>query len=282
MYNYKKHLITIISIFCCSFMQVSPNNKENIYGYTVVKNLRVRIKPSTKSNTVKLLKENEKFLILGFSDNKTTVSLRGKKITAHWYKIKSKNKTGWVFGGGVSLSPHAPKKYKTQITNSYYGYSVKTSKKAISLENDNFDIESGPPISFFFYKFESFDSKINYYIFSHHLYGESTDGPEYKTFVNRKNGYSIIIPIYYSISPDRKYIASANYYDSSELSILTIYKINKNNITKQYEKKVPHIAFGKPAWISNKKIKIEFIKDWKKKKIETLIYKVETKLIIPK
>lgn len=278
-----KFICAFAALFCCSFTNLSQYEEENIYGFTVVKNLRVRTKPSTKSKTIHMLKENQKITILGFSDKKNSVTLRGKKITASWYKIKLKDKTGWVFGGGISLSPPAPKKHNNKISNTYEGYSVKTSSgKETIIKNENFNFSVGKELCFTINKFQKYYPEINCYAFNYRYYGGSPDNYPGIKLLNTKSGHKTSIAIGFAISPDKKKIANAYHDESGGTNYLEIYKVSNEKIVLDYRKTSYGIIFTKAEWIGNNKLKIYYIKSWGQNKKENFVYEIGKELIIPK
>jgi len=70
-------------------------------GTAMVNNLRVRTASNLNSETVTLLPIETQFVVMkeGRSSHKTTVTLDGKDISDHWYRIQlTDNRIGWVHG----------------------------------------------------------------------------------------------------------------------------------------------------------------------------------------
>lgn len=86
-------------------------------AFSIVNNLRVREQPDLNSKVISMLQEGEEVAFLGEkSDNTESVELRGQKITAAFFKIKTQSgEVGWVFGGAVDFKKPVNTYYKAVI-----------------------------------------------------------------------------------------------------------------------------------------------------------------------
>ena len=74
--------------------------------YSKVHDLRIRAKPDPAMRAFGALSEGEEVLFLGErSPSKLTAVIRGKEVTAPFYKVKAKGRVGWVFAGALSDEP---------------------------------------------------------------------------------------------------------------------------------------------------------------------------------
>ncbi|MFT4664800.1 MAG: hypothetical protein ACI8YQ_002193 [Polaribacter sp.] len=83
--------------------------KAKVKIFAWVNKLRVREEPDTKSKIVIELQEGDSMIFLKEQTDFTQkINLRGKTFDEPWLKVRtSKNKIGWVYGGGVKF--YAPK-----------------------------------------------------------------------------------------------------------------------------------------------------------------------------
>ncbi len=86
-------------------------------AYCKVNNLRVRELPDLNSKVIAMLSEGETVVYLKERSDKTeTVELRGQKVTAPFYRIKTqKGESGWVFGGALSFKQEIDQNYRAVV-----------------------------------------------------------------------------------------------------------------------------------------------------------------------
>jgi len=89
-------------------------NKNNQEVYTFGNNVKLRSESNTKSEVLELIKIGEKVLILDGTYNAHTYEYNG--IDWSWFKVKYKNKTGYVIGGLLSQETQKTKNY-TYVTS---------------------------------------------------------------------------------------------------------------------------------------------------------------------
>lgn len=91
--------------------------KKDSIAFSVVSNLRVREQPDLESKVISMLQEGEKVVFLGEKSNNTeSVVLRGQKITAPFFKIKTLGgEIGWVFGGAINFKKPTNIAYKAVV-----------------------------------------------------------------------------------------------------------------------------------------------------------------------
>jgi hypothetical protein len=103
----------------------------------IVDELRVRLAPFSNAEVIAGLKEGENVFFLGEkSDFTFTTTLRGREVTDYWYKIRTSNgKEGWVFGGGIQVSPQTSNQSATnnQLIGQWTG---KLGEKILTLSID--------------------------------------------------------------------------------------------------------------------------------------------------
>lgn len=119
----KKNVLVII--FLVHFISSIGQNKKYIETENVIfqsneivhlfgDNVKLRANPSSTSEVLKILKINSKVTVLSEEDN--TYNYNG--ISWKWYKVKYKNKTGYIIGGLLGLD-------QKTIGNSAYVISLK-------------------------------------------------------------------------------------------------------------------------------------------------------------
>ncbi len=78
----------------------NTDNTNYKYYESTVNNLRIRSKPSLKSETIGNLEKGGVFKVYEKSEFKTTVEINNQKISSYWYRIETEkdNLKGWVHG----------------------------------------------------------------------------------------------------------------------------------------------------------------------------------------
>jgi len=89
-------------------------NKNNQEVYTFGNNVKLRSESNTKSEVLELIKIGEKVLILDGTYNAHTYEYNG--VDWSWFKVKYKNRIGYVIGGLLSQETQKTKNY-TYVTS---------------------------------------------------------------------------------------------------------------------------------------------------------------------
>ena len=105
----KKILFILYFLF---FIFLLLNSKSNNYAYVISESgLVLRSEATTKSKKITTIPNNSRVEII--KDNGPKETIYG--ISSRWYKIKFKNKTGWVFGGFLKIQDK--KEIRNEIDN---------------------------------------------------------------------------------------------------------------------------------------------------------------------
>lgn len=115
------------------------------YYYSLVDNLRIRAKPTTKSEVLGKIRFGHRVKYLDEKSNeKEVIEIGGKEQNDYWYKIPYTNQGGWIYGGALlNAAESSTQKFSGKIIKTYNFISADSLTALIGREIADGHIYSG-------------------------------------------------------------------------------------------------------------------------------------------